>query len=169
LAARRLEEEMAAGSLSAKGTPEAQLRSLIERFDPRDQRLIRSVRSAVRKRLPAANELVYDYGTSLVIAYSPTDRGVESIVSTAARADGVRLYFMHGPQLPDPKKLLMGSGRQTRFIRVETAKQLAHPDVEALIAATIDRASVPLPSRGRGTLIIKSTAAMKRPRRKPAK
>jgi hypothetical protein len=160
---------MAAGSVSAKGTPEAQLRSLIEKFDPRDQRLIRSVRSAVRKRLPAANELVYDYGTSLVIGYSPTDRGVESIVSTAARADGVRLYLMHGPQLPDPKKLLMGSGKQTRFIRVEAAKQLAHPDVEALIAAAIDRAGVPLPLRGRGTLVIKSTAAMKRPRRKPEK
>ena len=160
---------MAVSSVSAKGTPEAQLRSLIEKFDPEDQRLIRSVRSAVRKRLPAANELVYDYGTSLVIGYSPTDRGVESIVSTAARTDGVRLYFMHGPQLPDPKKLLMGSGKQTRFIRVEAAKQLAHPDVEVLIAATIDRASVPLPSKGRGTLVIKSTAAMKRPRRKLAK
>jgi len=33
---------MAAGSVSAKGTPEAQLRSLIEKFDPRDQRLIPS-------------------------------------------------------------------------------------------------------------------------------
>jgi hypothetical protein len=166
---KNLEDEMALSSVSAKVTPEAQLRSLIEKFDPKDQRLIRSVRTAVRKRLPTANELVYDYGHSLVIGYSPTEAGIESIVSTAARTDGVRLYFMHGPQLPDPKKLLMGSGKQTRFITVEAAKQLAHPDVEALIAATIDRASVPLPSKGRGTLVIKSTAAMKRPRRKLAK
>jgi len=156
-------------SVGAKITPESQLRSLIEKFDLKGQRLIRAVRSAVRKRLPTANELVYDYGTSLVIGYSPTDRGVESIVSTAARTDGVRLYFMHGPQLPDPKKLLMGSGKQTRFIRVEAARHLANPDVEALIEAAIERASVPLPSKGRGTLVIKSSAAMKRPRRKPAK
>jgi hypothetical protein len=43
---------MAVSSVDAKGTPEAQLRSLIEKFDPKDQKLIRSVRSAVRKRLP---------------------------------------------------------------------------------------------------------------------
>jgi hypothetical protein len=67
-----------------------------------------------------------------VIAYLPTDRGIDSIVSIAVRDDGVRLYFMHGPQLPDPKRLLLGSGKQTRFVWVEAASDLAHPDVEAL-------------------------------------
>ena len=160
---------MAVSSVSAKDTPQAQLRSLIEMFDLKTQRLIRSVRSAVRKRLPAANELVYDYRTFFVIAYSSTEHPTDAIVSTAARADGVRLYFMHGPQLPDPKKLLMGSGKQARFIRGEAAKQLAHPDVEALIAAAIEHAGVPLPSKGRGRLVIRTFGAKKRPRRKPAK
>jgi hypothetical protein len=160
---------MAVSSVSAKGTPAAQLRAHIEKFDPEHQRLIRSVRSAVRKRLPAANEFVYDYNTFFVIAYSPTDRPTDGIVSIAARADGVQLYFIQGPQLPDPKKLLMGSGKQTRFIRVEAASQLAHPDVEALIAATIELARVPLPSKGRGRLVIWTDAATKRPRRRLTK
>jgi len=160
---------MAVKSVSAKVTPEAQLRSLIEKFDPKDQRLIRSVRSAVRKRFPTANELVYDYGTSLVIGYSPTEAGIESIVSTAARADGVSLYLMHGPQLPDPKKLLMGSAKQVRFIPVESASRLKHPDVEALIAAAIDKAKVPMPSKGSGRLVIKTSAAKKRSRPKRPK
>ena len=38
-------------------------------------------------------------------------------------------------QLPDPHKILLGSGKQTRFIRIESAKVLASPEVEALIAA----------------------------------
>jgi hypothetical protein len=76
---------------------------------------------------------------------------------------------MRGPQLPDPNKLLMGSGKQTRFIRVEAASQLKHPDIEALIAAAIDRAGVPLASEGRGGIAIKSDAAKKRPRRTLAK
>jgi hypothetical protein len=157
---------MAVRSVDAKGTPEAQLRAYIEMFDPEHQRLIRSVRSAVRKRLPTANEFVYDYSTFFVIAYSPTDRPTDGIVSLAARADGVRLYLIHGPQLPDPKKLLLGSGKQVRFIRVEAARQLAHPDVEALIAAAIDHAGVPLPSKGRGRLVIWSASAKRRPRRR---
>lgn len=123
----------------------------------------------MRKRLPTANELVYDYGNSLVIGYSPTERGAESIVAATARADGVSLYFNQGKNLPDPKKLLMGSGKQTRFIRVAAASELTHPDVEALIAAAIDQASVPLASKGRGTLVIKSAAAKKRLRRRPEK
>ena len=146
-------------------TPEEQLRSFIDRFDPKGQKLMRSVRAAVRKRFPAANELAYDYNHSVVIAYSPSDRGIDSIVSIALLADGVRLYFMHGPQLPDPKRLLLGSGKQVRFVQVKSASELAHPDVEALISAASDLASVPLPSKGKGSLIIKSDAAKKRPRR----
>jgi Domain of unknown function (DU1801) len=160
---------MAAKSVGSKVTPEAQLRSLIGKFDSEKQRLIRSIRSAVRKRLPTANELIYDYRSFFVIGYSPTEQGIDGILTIAARPDGVRLYFMNGPRLPDPKKMLMGSGKQTRFIQVEAASRVKHPDVEALIAATIELASVSLASRGRGKLVTKTSAAKKRPRRKPAK
>jgi hypothetical protein len=142
--------------------PEVMLRSFIYRLDPKDQKLIRSVRTAVRKRFPTANELAYDYSSHFVIAYSPTDRGIDAVVSIVARADGVQLHFTQGKHLPDPKRLLLGSGNQTRFVKVESAKQLDHPDVKALFAAAIDQASVPLPSRGKGVLIIRPTAASRR-------
>src|SRR5262249_25204788 len=127
-------------------SPESELRSVITRFDPREQKLFRSVRAAIRKRFPTLNELAYDYPNSVVIGYSPTDRGIDAIVAIAARADGVFLYLSKGPQLPDPQKLLRGSGKQTRFIPVDAAGRLGHPDVEALIVAAIDHATVPLPS-----------------------
>ncbi len=144
-----------------KLTPAAQLRSFIERFDPKERKLIRSVRAAIRKRLPTANELVYDYGFSLVMSYSPTDRGIDSIVSFSARTTGFALYFHRGPQLPDPKRLLLGAGRQTRFIQLDAASQVAHPDVKSLIAAALDQAKIPLPPTGKGNLIIKSDGAKK--------
>ena len=154
------------GKPKAGDSPEKRLEAFIGKFARKDQQRIRAIRRAVRRRFPTANELVYDYGHSLVIGYSPTEAGGQAIVSTAARSDGVRLYLMHGPQLPDPKKLLMGSGKQTRFIRVEAARQLAHPDVEALIAAAIDQAGVPLPSKGRGKLVIRTISAKRQPRQK---
>jgi hypothetical protein len=154
---------------SKKPTPEAQVRSFISRFDPKDQKLIRSVRAAVRKRFPTANELAYDYNHSVVISYSPTEGGIDSIVAVAAGADGVRLYFTNGPQLPDPKKLLLGSGKQARFVRLETASQLAHPDVKALIAAATDQAKIPLPSKGQGRLLIRGAAAKRPASRSPKK
>src|SRR5262245_18881109 len=97
-------------------TPEAQLRSYIDRLDPKYQKLIRSVRAAVRKRFPTANELAYDYNGHFVIGYSPTDRGIDSIVAIAARATGLSLYFSQGPQLPDPKRILLGSGQQRHIV-----------------------------------------------------
>jgi hypothetical protein len=87
-------------------------------------------------------------------------------VSIAARANGVGLCFIHGAKLPDPKKLLQGSGNQTRFIRLESAGMLARPEVEALVAAAIKQAKVALPENGKGKLIIRSVSAKQRARRK---
>jgi hypothetical protein len=146
---------------------EKQLASFIAKFDPKDQRLIRAVRSALRKRLPTAHELVYDNYNFFVIGYSPTERPSDAILSIAARANGLGLCFIHGASLPDPKGILLGSGKQTRFIRLESAATLARPEVETLLAAAIARAKTPFPPRGRGRLIIRSVSAKQRPRRRP--
>lgn len=146
---------------------EKQLASFIRKFGPKDQQLIRAVRSAVRRRFPTANELVWDNYNFFVIGYSPTERPTDSIVSIAARANGVGLCFIQGARLPDPHKLLLGSGKQTRFVRLESAARLTHSDVEELIAAAIERANVPLPTTGGGRLIIRSVSVKQRPRQRP--
>ena len=143
-----------------------QLRSFIAKFDPKDQRLIRAVRRAMRKRFPTAHELVYDNYNFFVIGYSPTERPSDAIVSIAARAGGVGVCFIRGASLPDPKKLLLGSGNQTRFIRVESANVLARPEVKALFAAAVAQSKALLPVTGRGKLIVRSVSAKQRPRRK---
>ncbi len=149
--------------------PEARLRVLIGRLDPKQQKLVRSIRAAMRKRFPTANELAYDYDGSLVIGYSPTDRGIDAIVAISARATGVSLQLNQGPRLPDPKRILMGSGKMTRHIPIEAAGRLAHPDVKALIDAAVGLAGTPLPSSGKGRLIIKSAAAKRRARGRPTR
>jgi hypothetical protein len=157
----------AAATTGAHADPAERLDAFSGKFAPTDQRLIRAVRRAVRKRFPTANELVYDNYNFFVIGYSPTERPFDAIVSIAARANGVGLCFLHGAKLPDPRKLLLGSGSQTRFIRLESAAVLGRPEVEALVAAAIARAK-PLPAKDRGKLIIRSVSAKQRPRRKSA-
>lgn len=159
---------MAVNPDSKKPTPAARLRAAIDKLTPEHQTLFRAVRAAVRKRLPTANELAYDYGHAVVIGYAPADRGIDAVVAIRASATGVSLYFNQGPRLPDPQRLLRGSGTQTRFIPVEAAGRLAHPDVEALIAAAIAQARVSLPPQGKGRLIIQSGGTQKPARRRPA-
>lgn len=146
---------------------EKQLRSFIAKFEPRHQVLIRTVRKSLRRRLPSAYELVYDNYNFFVIGYSPTDRPSDAIVSMAAGANGVGLCFVHGASLPDPKRILLGSGKQTRFIRLESAAVLERPEVAALFAGAIARAKPQLRARGRGELIIRSVSKKQRPRRRP--
>ncbi len=148
---------------------EEQLQSFIDKFNAKDQRLIRSVRAAMRKRLPTANEMVYDNYNFFVIGYSPTERPSDAIFSIAARANGVAICFLHGATLADPKGLLTGEGVQVRFLRVESASRLSEPDVEKLIQAAISQASNPLPASGRGKLIIRSISAKQRPRQRAVK
>ena len=148
---------------------EKQLRSFIDKFEPKHQALIRAVRKALRKRLPAANELAYDNYNFFALGYSSTERPSDSIISIAAGANGVGLCFIHGARLPDPHKILLGSGNQTRFIRIESAEILDRPEVETLITAAVAKGKAPLPAGGKGKLIIRSISVKQRPRRKSAK
>lgn len=148
---------------------EKQLKGFIEKFEPKHQTLIRAVRKALRKRLPTANEFVYDNYNFFVIGYGPTERPSECIISMFAGANGVGLCFLWGAKLPDPKKILRGSGNQTRSIKLESVEVLTRPEVEALIAVAVARAKSPFPESGRGKLIIRSVSAKQRPRRKAPK
>ena len=154
---------------SAPSDAEKQLDSFIDKFEPKNQALIRALRKTLRKRLPTANELVYDNYNFFVIGYCSSERPSDCILSIAAAANGAVVYFTHGAKLPDPHKILRGSGNQGRSIQAPSAETLAQPEVEALIAAAVARNKTPLPASGKGKLIIRSVSAKQRPRRKAAK
>jgi hypothetical protein len=153
---------------SGAANAEDQLAAFIRKFDPADQRRIRAVRRALRKHFPTANELVWDNYNFFVIGYSPTERPSDAVISLAARANGVGVCFIRGAALPDPKRVLLGAGRQTRFIRIESPQALELPEVKALLAAAIAQARVPFAAAGRGKLMIRSVSVKQRPRRRPA-
>ena len=145
-------------------SPAKQVDSFIAKFDPAMGKLIRSLRAALRKRFPTANELVYDNYNFFVIGYSPTERPPDYIVSLAANAKGAGLSFNHGADLPDPGKILLGAGKQNRFIRLPSAAVLAKPEVEALLRAAVAHAKS-LPATGAGRTIVRSVSVKQRPRR----
>jgi hypothetical protein len=150
---------------SERAGAETRLKGFIGKFDRPNQALIRAVRKTLRKRFPTAYELAYDNYNFFVIGYSPTERPSDAILSMAAGANGVGLCFIHGARLPDPTKLLQGSGKQTRFIRLESVAVLARPEVEALVSAAAAASRAPFRSTGGVDLVIRSVSAKQRPRR----
>jgi len=150
---------------AASVSPAKQLASFIAKFDSRIASQIRAARQVLRKRYPTANELVWDNYNFFVIGYSATERPSDSLFSLAANAKGVGLSFYRGSTLPDPHKILLGGGSQNRFVRLESAATLSEPEVKELMHAAVVQAEPPLPTSGRGRLIIRSVASKQRPRR----
>lgn len=144
------------------------MRGFIARFAPAHQTLIRATRRWLRTRLPTAHELVYDNYNFFVIGYSPTARPSDAVLSITANANGVGVCFIRGKGLPDPDKLLRGSGNQTRSIHLDDALMLSQPSVVRLIDEAVARSSPPFPPTGRGKVVIRSISTKQRPRRRPA-
>jgi hypothetical protein len=149
-------------SAAARRAAEAELRELITRLAPTHQRLVGSVRRSLLKRLPTAHELVYEYADCVVISVSPTERGYEGVFAIRASARGVDLYFTRGKELPDPDKLLRGSGKQARFVPIEGASTLARKAVARLIDEAVATNRVPVARGGRGLMVVRPTTAKNR-------
>jgi hypothetical protein len=144
--------------------PEQRLDEFIAKFTPEMGKLIRAARATMRRIIPQALELVYDNYNFFVIGYGPNEKAGAAIFSLAAQAKGLSLCFLQGAKLPDPHKLLRGSGNVVRSIRVESADVLEDPKVRQLIDVALMRAKQPIPAGGVHQLIIKSVSAKQRPR-----
>jgi hypothetical protein len=146
-------------------TAEKQLKGFIDKFDPAMAKLIRDCRSAMRKRFPTANELVYDNYNFFVIGYCATERPSDCVVSLAANSKGIGLSFYHGATLPDPRHILQGSGNQNRFVRLDGVAALGRPEILELLKAAEAQADPVFAKTGRGKLVIRSISEKQRPRR----
>ena len=154
-------------SAAEQRAAEAELRTLIARFAPEQHKLVAAMRRSLRKRLPSAHEMVHEYRSWFVISYSPSGNGFEGVLAIRGDADGVKLYFNRGKDLPDPEKLLRGSG-QTRSIDMKSASTLTRPAVASLLNEAIARNTVPFSLTGPGPIVIRSASAKKPARSRPA-
>ncbi len=145
--------------------PNKQVAGFLAKFDPALAKKIQTCRTILRKRFPTAVEIVYDNYNFLVFGFAATDRPSSTLVAIAANSKGVGLSFYWGATLPDPHKILQGSGTQNRFIRLPTPETLSDPKVVALISDAEAQAKIPLSKSAKGYTLIKSISAKQRPRR----
>ena len=149
-------------SVAERQSADGELRTLIAKFMPTQLRLVGAVRKSLQKRLPTAHEIVYEYRDCFVVSFSPSEHGYEGVLAIRGSAEGVRLYFNQGQELPDPEKLLQGSSKQVRWIGVDSASTLARPAVASPIDEALAHNRVPFARTGRGSVVIRSTSAKKR-------
>ena len=149
-------------------TPAAQLETFIDKYSPDVQREGRKALRRLRQLVPGAVELVYDNYNWLVVGFGPSERASDAVCSLVFAPRWLSVCFLQdGPDLPDPHKLLRGSGSVVRNVRLMTAKELDNAPVRELIRLALERADVPIDPTQRRRLVIRSISKKQRSRRPP--
>jgi hypothetical protein len=144
---------------------EKQLAGFMAKFTDEVSSLAEAILGEMRRLYPTALELVYDNYNALAIGFSPTERASDAIFSIALFPRWVSLFFLQARGLPDPDRVLKGSGSVARHVVLSSPAALHERAVAALMHEAIARAKVPLDPKGAHRLVIKSISATQRPRR----
>jgi len=145
---------------------EKRVATFIARYSPSIAAQVREARARLRTQFPRGYELVFD--NALVLGISPTEKTRDAFISIAAYPRWVTLFFLRGVDLPDPGKLLAGSGKQVRGIRLQDAQQIDTPGVRALIEHASAALRPQLSAAPALTTVVKTEVAKQRARRPPA-
>jgi hypothetical protein len=76
----------------------------------------------------SANLIGYGYGTG----YKDT------ICTLLLSKKGIKIGFYKGTELPDPSKLLTGTGKMHKYVEIRTASDMANPALRELIASALE-------------------------------
>jgi hypothetical protein len=149
----------------ADKSAQVRLAECIAKYSPEVRAVAEAALKKMRGRLPGAVETVYDNYNALAIAFGPTDRRSDVVCSITLYPRWVSLFFARGASLPDPQKILKGSGTTVRHILLEDASILDQPAVRALVTQAVKAAGTRFDTSAARQVVIKSVARTRRPRR----
>lgn len=142
------------------------LLDFLKPFDGRIVILALSLRDFIWELYPECNELIYDNYNAVAIGWSPTLTLNDIFCSIAIYGNkNVHFGFYWGSKLGDPMKMLLGNGKQYRYIKVQKREDLPEDYLKDLVAeAHINSlAGVrDLESAPKGKTVVKSISSKKR-------
>jgi hypothetical protein len=128
--------KVAKNTKPAKKTPAARtLNEMLAPYPKDVQALTRAARALMMDVLPKVKETVDSAGPYITYAYEPGYKGVVSYITVSKQ--GVKLGVARGTSLPDPKKLLQGSGKANRHVVIKTLDDLETPGLRPLVRAAL--------------------------------
>ncbi len=114
----------------------AEIESFISELEPGVADIVRAGRATIRTIIPEAIEQL-DRADRLV-AYG-RDRSYRGLIcALAVQRSYVNLMFAKGTQLPDPRDLLLGTGKSARHVRLSGPEDVTKAEIIELVAAAAD-------------------------------
>lgn len=110
----------------------------IARYEPPIQDLVQGLRALVKDAMPDAEERAMPGRNA--IGYGGPRVMADMVCYIAGFKSHANLGFIEGTSLPDPDRLLEGSGENLRHVKVRTAADVQRAGLRALVEAAAARA-----------------------------
>ena len=119
--------------------PPKELLDLLKPYDSGIQELTLALRQLVLEEMaPCCEYIVEVYIVSIL--YGPTHRMKDGICYIGVIRDHVNLGFIRGSELADPQRILEGTGKQMRHIKIRNMSDLERPAIRAYLQEACERA-----------------------------
>jgi len=129
-------------AVSGTAAPKA-IDAYVQQRNPALKNVVSAVRRLMKKTVPAAAEAINPWGV-------PVFELNGTLCFMMVGKHHVSLGFAQGTSLPDPARLLEGTGKNIRHVKLKTADQVSNPHLQNLLieAAVVNGKT---PSRMRGS------------------
>jgi hypothetical protein len=118
--------------------PPRELLDLLKPYERAIQELTIALRQLVLEQLAPCCEYILEvYIVSL--QYGPTFRMKDGICYIGVIKDHVNLGFIRGSELADPQRILEGTGKQMRHIKIRNMSELLRPVIRAYLQEACER------------------------------
>ncbi len=117
-------------------TPNPEIEEFLSEYDEKVFQHAQKLRQLLITNLPGITEQL-DIKAKMV-AYCYGQKYVELICVLIPSKKGLKLGFNRGTELPDPTKLLEGSGKISRYIPIKSADQIESPAITELITKALE-------------------------------
>ncbi|MFN3997338.1 DUF1801 domain-containing protein [Algoriphagus sp.] len=101
----------------------------IAQYDPKVQDAFLQLRKLAKELLPEAEEIFYEGWKNISYGTGESRSDKDLIIYIAPFKDSVNLGFFRGAILPDEKKLLQGTGKLMRHLKI---KKLTDFDLDVI-------------------------------------
>lgn len=131
-------------------------------YDRSIAELMLGLRALVLTEAPDAIEAIYDAYSAVAVGYSFTGRFSDSFVHIATYTKHVNLGFNRGALLADPHKVLAGTGKAIRHIKIASPGDLERPFLTEYIRAAIAQVPAAQPDAKSKKSVVRGNYPVKR-------
>jgi hypothetical protein len=109
--------------------PTESVRAWLEKLPAEKKPIVKALRRIIASVAPEAHEIIYQDA----LWYGPPDSGYPILYITVFKAHS-NLGFFYGGFVPDPERLLVGSGKRMRHIKIRSLQETENPAITSLLA-----------------------------------